>query len=90
MIMGLGDPEDFIPVIIIIVAILGLLGGLAFYFPVLGTIPVLSMITSVIHSGFLFLAGLMAFIPLSASWIAMILEGLIIVIMIIVVVKVGY
>jgi len=89
--MGFDDPEDVIPAIIIIVSLLGLIGALAVYLPVINSVPVLNVVSSVVNSGFIYLGNLLTtFIPLSSLMIAMIMEILLIVISIVIIVKVGY
>jgi hypothetical protein len=88
--MGLDDPEDVIPAIIVIVAVLGLIGAIATYIEALGNIPYFSMITELVNTGFMFLANLLApFIPLEPIIIAILIEFLLIIIGIIIIVKVG-
>ncbi len=89
--MGLGDPEDAIPALFIVFAILGFIGGLVTYVPAINSIPVLNSICPLIHSAFVMLANFMTpYIPLEATLIALLLEVLIIIISIVIIVKVGY
>ncbi len=89
--MGLTDPEDLIPGIIIVIALIGFIGGLITYIPAINDVPVLGMISSLTHSGFTLIGGfLTTYIPLEASIIGLLIELLIIIISIIIIVKVGY
>jgi len=89
--MGLSDPEDVIPGLIIVVAILGLIGALVEYIPAINDVPVLNFIAPPVHTGFTWLANLLtAYIPLEATVIAVLIELLIVIISIIIIVKVGY
>ena len=89
--MGFGDPEDMIPGLIIIVAVLGLIGAAATFFPVIDTVPILNIVASTVHFGFNFLAELLTpFIPLDALFIAIGIEVILLVIMIIIIVQIGF
>lgn len=74
--MGLGDWEDTIPGIFIVIAILGLIGAIAPTVSVIKTVPVLGVLSQGVHKlVFLALAGLFTpYIPLSKELAGVIIE----------------
>ena len=89
--MGLGDPEDVIPAIIVIITVLGLLGTITPLVPSLAKVPVLNVVTSTVGMGFDFLAKLLApFININLMIITIALEVLVIILSIVIIVKFGY
>ncbi len=89
--MGLTDPEDFIPGLIITITGLGLIGGLSIYFTQLSSIPFINMIAPLIHNGFVIIANFLTqYINIEVNLLAIIIELLTIIISIIIIVKIGY
>jgi len=89
--MGLDDPEDVIPAIIVIIAMLGLLGTITPLVPSLADVPVLNVVTSTVGMGFEFLGNLLApFINIDLMIITIVIEVLVIILSIVIIVKFGY
>jgi len=88
--MGLDDPEDVIPGIIAFVAVLGIIGALTTFIPVIATVPVLNIITSTIHNGFVLLGGLLTpYIGIDAFYVAVMIEALLTILCIWIIVHFG-
>lgn len=89
--MGLEDPKDVIPGIIVVFCALGFIGGLAVYIPVINGVPVLGVVSVFIHGLFVSLAGFITpYIAIEAGIIALILEVLIAFLCVVFIIKTGF
>ena len=89
--MGLEDPKDVIPGIIVVICAVGFIGGLTVYFHSIADVPVLGMVSSFVHTLFLMLAGFITpYIAIEAGIIAMLLEVLIAVLCVVFIIKTGF
>nr|MBD3312177.1 hypothetical protein [archaeon] len=89
--MGLDEPEDIIPGIIAVVSVLGIIGALTTYIPVIGDVPVLNFLSGSIHAGFMFLGGFLTpLIGVEAFFLAIIFEVILTILCIWIIVHFGF
>ncbi len=89
--MGLDDPEDVIPGIIILITFVGIIGGVAKYYPDILNIPVIGQLAPLIHSLYIYIGKFLTqWINFPAEIIAYFLETTVILLCILIIVKIGY
>lgn len=89
--MGLGEPEDVIPAIIVIIAVLGIIGALTSYIPSISDVPVLNFLSASVHTGFMFLGGFLTpYIGIGAFFLAITFEVILIILCIWIIVHFGW